>query len=65
VILRLLGCIALIFAALVAAPVAKSEPGTYSSQDETFHAYGPPACLGLIGGVANAAALDAFTERST
>ena len=26
---------------------------------------GSPACLGLIGGVANAAALDAFTERST
>jgi hypothetical protein len=35
--MRLLGGIALIFAALVAAPIANSEPGAYSSQDETFY----------------------------
>jgi Protein of unknown function (DUF732) len=34
---RLLVGIALTFAALVAAPVANSEPGAYSSQDATFY----------------------------
>jgi Protein of unknown function (DUF732) len=34
---RLLGCAALILAALVVAPVASSEPGAYSQEDDWFY----------------------------